>query len=132
MVDGIQKHFERTWLRLMGNRGPGCRTLYRFCRTGRPAIQRAFHAVCGDRLASGLRALGPRLRDGGGPIGAGYGFGTLALPEVVSFTSATNRRSRAVMERLGMRRDPVTISTIPRCRKVIRSDRHVLYRLGPD
>lgn len=39
-------------------------------------------------------------------LALGYGFGTLALSEVVSFTSATNHRSRAVMERLGMRRDP--------------------------
>src|SRR3954454_21697910 len=35
----------------------------------------------------------------------GYGFGTLALPEIVSFTSAANHRARAVMERLGMRHD---------------------------
>jgi Acetyltransferase (GNAT) domain len=35
-----------------------------------------------------------------------YGFETLALAEIVSYTSVTNRRSRAVMERLGMRRDP--------------------------
>jgi RimJ/RimL family protein N-acetyltransferase len=35
-----------------------------------------------------------------------YGFGTLALPEVVSFTTAANNRSRAVMQRLGMRHDP--------------------------
>jgi RimJ/RimL family protein N-acetyltransferase len=39
-------------------------------------------------------------------LALGYGFGTLALPEIVSFTSATNLRSRAVMKRLGMRRDP--------------------------
>ena len=32
----------------------------------------------------------------------GAGFGRLALPEIVSFTSAGNLRSRAVMERLGM------------------------------
>jgi len=32
-------------------------------------------------------------------------FGTLELPEVVSFTAATNERSVAVMRRLGMRED---------------------------
>ncbi len=32
-----------------------------------------------------------------------YAFTTLALGEVVSFTATGNRRSRAVMERLGMR-----------------------------
>ncbi|GLC96509.1 GCN5 family N-acetyltransferase [Cupriavidus sp. TA19] len=34
-----------------------------------------------------------------------YGFGTLGLDEIVSFTTLENRRSRAVMERLGMRED---------------------------
>jgi len=34
-----------------------------------------------------------------------YGFGTLGLDEIVSFTTLDNRRSRAVMERLGMRED---------------------------
>jgi RimJ/RimL family protein N-acetyltransferase len=33
------------------------------------------------------------------------GFGALALDEIVSFTAVDNRRSRAVMERLGMRYD---------------------------
>ena len=32
-----------------------------------------------------------------------FGFGSLDLPEIVSFTAIENRRSRAVMERLGMR-----------------------------
>ena len=31
-----------------------------------------------------------------------HGFGVIGLPEVVSFTSPLNRRSRAVMDRLGM------------------------------
>jgi ribosomal-protein-alanine N-acetyltransferase len=34
------------------------------------------------------------------------GFSRLALSEIVSFTAASNRRSRAVMERLGLTRDP--------------------------
>jgi RimJ/RimL family protein N-acetyltransferase len=37
-----------------------------------------------------------------------FGFETLALTEIVSFTSLKNQRSIAVMQRLGMRRDPVT------------------------
>jgi RimJ/RimL family protein N-acetyltransferase len=36
----------------------------------------------------------------------GYGFGSLDLPEVVAVTMAENLRSRAVMERIGMTRDP--------------------------
>jgi RimJ/RimL family protein N-acetyltransferase len=59
-----------------------------------------------------------------------YGFETLALSEIVSFTSATNHRSRAVMERLGMRRDPADDFEYPRLPEGHPLRRHVLYRLG--
>lgn len=36
----------------------------------------------------------------------GYGFGTLALDQIVAFAVAANARSRAVMARLGMAHDP--------------------------
>jgi RimJ/RimL family protein N-acetyltransferase len=65
-------------------------------------------------------------------LALGYGFGTLALSEVVSFTSATNHRSRAVMERLGMRRDPAEDFDHPALPKSHPLRRHVLYRLGSD
>ncbi|MGA5133749.1 GNAT family N-acetyltransferase [Streptomyces olivoreticuli] len=35
-----------------------------------------------------------------------FGFGTLGLPEILAVTTATNLRSRAVMSRIGMTRDP--------------------------
>ena len=35
-----------------------------------------------------------------------YGFGTMGLPEIVAVTMARNERSRAVMRRIGMTRDP--------------------------
>jgi RimJ/RimL family protein N-acetyltransferase len=35
-----------------------------------------------------------------------FGFESLALPEVLAVTAATNRRSQAVMLRIGMTRDP--------------------------
>jgi ribosomal-protein-alanine N-acetyltransferase len=59
----------------------------------------------------------------------GYGFGDLALDEVVSFTAAVNGLSRAVMERLGMHRDPAEDFAHPRV-KAGRLQPHVLYRLG--
>ena len=77
--------------------------LCRFRRIFSPTIQRPLHLW--SRLAPVLRALGPRLCNGGGATGVGYGFGT-RVPGGRGYTSATNQRSRAVMERLGMRRDP--------------------------
>ena len=63
-------------------------------------------------------------------LAIGYGFGTLALSEIVSFTSATNRRSRAVMERLGMRRDAAEDFDYPSFPEGHPLRRHVLYRLS--
>ena len=61
-----------------------------------------------------------------------YGFGTLALTEVVSFTSATNQGSRAVMERLGMRHDPADDFDHPAIAEGHPLRSQVLYRLDSD
>ena len=57
------------------------------------------------------------------------GFGQLALPSVVSFTAIKNRRSRALMERLKMRRDPTEDFDHPSLPEGHACRRHVLYRL---
>lgn len=58
-----------------------------------------------------------------------FGFGELGLDEIVSFTVPGNRRSRAVMERLGMARDPRDDFDYPRLPEGDPLQRHVLYRL---
>lgn len=58
------------------------------------------------------------------------GFGRMGLEEIVSFAVWNNRRSTAVMERLGMRRDPsgdFDHPRVPDSHPHLR--RHVLYRL---
>ena len=57
------------------------------------------------------------------------GFEQLGLQEIVSFTVPTNRPSRAVMERLGMRHDPADAFDHPRITAGHPLERHVLYRL---
>ena len=65
-----------------------------------------------------------------------YGFGTLALDEIVAFLLPANQRSAAVCERLGMRRDPsgdfdhplipadaISVGGFPQ-------QRHILYRIS--
>jgi RimJ/RimL family protein N-acetyltransferase len=61
-----------------------------------------------------------------------FGFETLGLDEVVSFTVPQNSRSRAVMERIGMRRDPADDFDHPRIDPVAHAQlvRHVLYRIS--
>jgi ribosomal-protein-alanine N-acetyltransferase len=58
-----------------------------------------------------------------------FGFDRVGLEEVVSFTSAGNLRSRAVMERIGMSRDPGDDFDHPGIPAGHPLRRHVLYRL---
>lgn len=64
--------------------------------------------------------------------GLAYAFGTLELDEVVSFTPAGNRPSRAVMERLGMLHDPAGDFDHPMIDPAHPLRRCVLYRLRRD
>lgn len=59
-----------------------------------------------------------------------YGFNGLRLAEMVSFTAATNARSRAVMQRLGMMRDPGEDFEHPGVPEHSPMRPHVLYRLS--
>ena len=58
-----------------------------------------------------------------------FGFGELKLDEIVSFTVPDNAPSRAVMERLGMTRDPAEDFEHPGLPEGHPLRRHVLYRL---
>jgi RimJ/RimL family protein N-acetyltransferase len=57
-----------------------------------------------------------------------YGFGILTLPEIVAITMAANLRSQAVMERIGMTRDPVEDFDDPDVEEPSLR-RHVVYRI---
>jgi RimJ/RimL family protein N-acetyltransferase len=59
-----------------------------------------------------------------------FGFETLGLEEIVSFTVPANVRSRAVMERLGMIHDPADDFDHPKLPDGHHLRRHVLYRLS--
>jgi ribosomal-protein-alanine N-acetyltransferase len=58
-----------------------------------------------------------------------HGFTALALDQIVSFTVPANQRSRQVMERLGMRRDPSEDFDHPNVAVGHPLRRHVLYRV---
>lgn len=81
----------------------------------------------GWRLAS--RHWGRGLASEGARAALRFGFVQLRLPEIVSFTVAENLRSRRVMERLGMVRDPGGDFAHPALPADHRLSRHVLYRL---
>ena len=59
-----------------------------------------------------------------------HGFDNLGLREIVAFAPPQNERSIAVMERLGMRRDPDGDFDHPRMPEDSPLRRHVLYRIS--
>lgn len=58
-----------------------------------------------------------------------YGFETLNLDEIVSFTAVQNMRSRRIMEKIGMHHDPKDDFDHPKIPEGHPLRRHVLYRL---
>ncbi len=61
-----------------------------------------------------------------------YGFETLKLNEIVSFTAVENTRSRAVMQKIGMHHDSKDDFDHPKLPEGHPLRRHVLYRLERD
>jgi len=59
-----------------------------------------------------------------------FAFTELDLPEVISFTTVANVRSRAVMERLGMVRDPAEDFDHPNIEAGHPQRPHVFYRIA--
>jgi RimJ/RimL family protein N-acetyltransferase len=59
-----------------------------------------------------------------------FGFDEVGLDEIVAFTTTLNTRSQAVMERIGMVRDPAGDFDHPRQREGSPLRRHVLYRVS--
>ena len=59
-----------------------------------------------------------------------FGFEALGVPEIVSVTTVGNERSRAVMERIGMTRDPADDFLHPNLPAGHPLRPHVMYRLS--
>ena len=130
MVDGIQRNFSEHDFGLWAIEVPGVAPFIGFA--GLTWVRFSAHVTpcveVGWRLA--FEHWGHGYATEAARLALGYGFGTLSLSEVVSFTSATNHRSRAVMERLGMRRDPAEDFDHPALPESHPLRRHVLYRLS--
>lgn len=99
-----------------------------FTGLARPVFDAPFQPAVevGWRLARA--AWGNGFATEAGRAAVAFAFEELALGELVSFTAVGNARSRAVMERLGMRRDAAGDFDHPSVSDE-RLRRHVLYRL---
>lgn len=92
-------------------------------------------SVAGDRVVEvGWRITSAQWGQGFAPEAAraaiAFGFSELGLPELVAYTSVTNRSSRRVMEKLGMVHDPDGDFDHPAVPADSPLRRHVLYRLS--
>jgi RimJ/RimL family protein N-acetyltransferase len=85
-------------------------------------------AVVGWRL--GRSAWGHGYATEAARAAVAFGFEEVGLGEIVSFTTPINRRSRAVMERLGMSHDPRDDFDHPNLPPGHPQRAHVLYRLA--
>jgi len=97
-------------------------------------LEPSFHAQFTPCVEIGWRLGAAHWGHGYAPEGARaaleFGFEVLGLDEIVSFTSASNVRSRRVMEKIGMTHDPADDFDHPKVPLDHPLNRHVLYRLG--
>lgn len=78
----------------------------------------------------GAEFWGRGLANEGATLALGFAFDELAPAEVVAYTAVVNTRSRRLMERLEMRRDPGADFMHPLIRAGHRLAPHVVYRLA--
>lgn len=98
-----------------------------FIGLGRPTFEAAFTPAVeiGWRLAREAWRFGYATEGARGVLA--HAFGSLGLTSVVSFTAAVNQRSRRVMERIGMTRDPSEDFVHPNLPAAHPLAAHVLY-----
>jgi RimJ/RimL family protein N-acetyltransferase len=129
MVDRIEAHFDENGFGLWAVEVPGVSPFIGFTGLSIARFPAPFTPCVevGWRLAAAYWGHGYATE--AARLACDHGFEAVGLAEIVSFTAATNVRSRAVMERLGMRRDPGEDFDHPRLPDGHPLRRHVLYRL---
>jgi RimJ/RimL family protein N-acetyltransferase len=129
MIERIEACFEHHGYGLWALELPECEPLIGFAGLSPVDIPVAFAPAVevGWRLAR--RFWGRGFATEAAAEAIAFGFTQRDMCEIVSFTAARNERSRRVMERLGMRRDPAEDFDHPLVAEDARLRRHVLYRL---
>jgi ribosomal-protein-alanine N-acetyltransferase len=130
LLERIRAHFAARGFGLWAAEVPGGPDFIGFVGLSVPGFEAAFTPCVevGWRLAAEHWGRGYATEAARAALA--FGFGSLGLPEVVSFTVAANERSRRVMERLGMRRDPAEDFDHPSLPAGHPLCRHVLYRIA--
>jgi ribosomal-protein-alanine N-acetyltransferase len=132
LAERIRRHIEEEGWGLWAVEVVGGAAFIGFVGLARPNFEEHFTpgVEVGWRLARAHWGRGYATEAGRAALA--YGFEELGLKEIVSFTSELNTRSRRVMERLGMTRDPADDFDHPRIPAGDPLRLHVLYRLSRD
>ncbi len=130
MIGRIEAGFERHGFGLWAVEVLGVAEFVGYVGLSTPGYETAFTPCVeiGWRLASAHWGKGYATEAARAALA--YGFETLGLREIVSFTVPANIRSRAVMERLGMQRDPTEDFDHPLLSEGHPLRRHILFRLA--
>ena len=130
-IGRIEAHFDRHDFGLWAVEIPGQVPFAGFIGLSIPAFDAHFTPCVeiGWRLAAAQWGRGYATE--GARAVLSFGFETLRLGEIVSFTVADNLRSRRVMERIGMAYDPADDFDYPVRAEGPPPRRHVLYRIRP-
>lgn len=128
-VDRIEKHFREQGFGWFAAELRDNATFIGFIGLNVPRFVAHFSPCVeiGWRLAA--EYWGQGLATEGARAALRYGFETLALDEIISFTVPANLRSRRVMEKLGMTHNPADDFDHPGLPEGHPMRRHVLYRL---
>ena len=130
IVERIEAHFAQHGFGLWAVEIPGVADCAGFTGLAIPRFEATF-TPC---VEIGWRLAAEHWRHGYATEGAraalAFGFESLKLPEIVSFTVPENRRSRRVMEKLGMTHDARDDFDHPLLPTEHRLSRHVLYRIA--
>ena len=130
-VDSIEAHFDRKGFGLFAAELRSSGAFIGFTGLWTPSFEAHFTPCVeiGWRLA--FEYWGQGLATEGAREALRFGVETLSLPEIVSFTTVTNTRSRRVMEKIGLTHNPADDFDHPALPEGHPLRRHVLYRRGP-
>ena len=126
----IEAHFDRHGFGLWAVEIPGVAPFAGFIGLSIPDYETPFTPCVeiGWRLAAAYWDRGYATE--GARAALAFGFDTLQLTEIVSFTVPANLRSRRVMEKLGMTHQPTDDFDHPLLPEGHWLRRHVLYRIA--
>lgn len=130
LADRIQAQIEAHGWGLWAVEIPGVASFAGYIGLSTPRFEASFTPCVEVGWRLGREFWGSGYATEGAGAAIRFGFRTLGLSEIVSFTAAVNTRSIRVMERIGMRRDPAEDFEHPDLPAGHPLRPHVLYRIA--